>query len=109
MPIGVRYDVDGSTEHPITHGLTVLLKIIKDMEYSKPLFSKPLLYFTLPGFLLGAVGLYTGLTFLRNFYLGWSLHFGPTMLMILLTLVGVFMSFTVILLHSISGLIMHLK
>ena len=104
VPIGVRYDVDGSTENPLKHGLTVLLKIIKDMEYNKPLY-----YFTLPGFLLGVGGFYMGLNFLRNFFLGGGLNFGPTMLMILLTLVGVFMSFTGILLHSISCLIMHLK
>ncbi|MHC1756393.1 MAG: glycosyltransferase family 2 protein [Methanosarcina sp.] len=104
VPIGVRYDVDCSTENPIKHGLMVLLKIFKDMEYNKPLY-----YFTLPGFILGAGGLYMGLDFLRIFYLGGSLEFGPTMLMILLTLVGVFMIFTGILLHSISGLIMHLK
>lgn len=104
VPIGVRYDVDGSTENPIKHGLTVLLKIIKDMEYNKPLY-----YFTLPGFILAVVGLYMGVTFLRTFYLGENLNFGPTVLMILLTLVGVFMSFTGVLLHSIAGLIMQLK
>lgn len=104
MPIGVRYDVDGSTENPVKHGLTVLLKIVLDMEYNKPLY-----YFTLPGFLLGAGGFYMGLNFRRNFFLGGSLNFGPTMLIILLTLVGVFMSFTGILLHSIAGLLMHLK
>ncbi|KKG75472.1 glycosyltransferase family 2 protein [Methanosarcina mazei] len=104
VPIGVRYDVDGSTENPVRHRVTVLLMIFKDMEYSKPLY-----YFTLPGFLLGAGGFYMGLTFLRNFYLGGSLEFGPTMLMILLTIVGVFMSFTGVLLHSIAGLLMHLK
>jgi len=104
VPIGVRYDVDGSTENPVRHGLTVLLKIIKDMEYNKPLY-----YITLPGSILGIIGFYMGLTFLRTFYLGGSLNFGPTMLMILLTLVGVFMSFTGVLLHSISGLILRLK
>ncbi|MPN21613.1 hypothetical protein SDC9_168993 [bioreactor metagenome] len=104
VPIGVRYDVDGSTENPVRHGLTVLLKIIKDMEYDKPLY-----YFTMPGLIFAVVGLYMGLTFLRTFYLGGNLDFGPTMLMILMTLVGVFMSFTGVLLHSIAGLIMHLK
>jgi glycosyltransferase involved in cell wall biosynthesis len=104
VPIGVRYDVDCSTEHPVKHGLMVLLKIFKDMEYNKPLY-----YFTLPGFIFGACGLYMGLGFLHTFYLGGNLEFGPTMLMILLTLIGVFMVFTGILLHSISGLIMHLK
>jgi glycosyltransferase involved in cell wall biosynthesis len=104
VPIGVRYDIGSSTENPIKHGLTVLYRVFKDMEYNKPLY-----YFTLPGFVFGAIGLYMGLTFLRTFYLGGGLNFGPTMLMILLTLVGVFMSFTGIILHSISRLIMNLK
>lgn len=104
VPIGVRYDVDGSTEHPLRHGLTVLLNIFKDMEFNKPLY-----YFTLPGFLFVGIGLYMGLGFLRTFYLGGSLTFGPTVLMILLTLVGTFMSFTGIMLHSIAGLSTHLK
>lgn len=30
VPITVRYDVDGSTKNPVTHGVGVLLKIIKD-------------------------------------------------------------------------------
>ena len=30
VPITVRYDVDGSTKDPITHGVGVLLQIIKD-------------------------------------------------------------------------------
>ena len=30
VPITVRYDVDGSTKDPITHGVGVLLRIIID-------------------------------------------------------------------------------
>ena len=30
VPITVRYDVDGSTKDPVTHGVGVLLNIIKD-------------------------------------------------------------------------------
>ncbi|KKG79374.1 hypothetical protein DU43_15580 [Methanosarcina mazei] len=37
VPIGVRYDVDGSTENPARHGVAVLLKIFMDVVYSKPL------------------------------------------------------------------------
>ena len=33
VPITVRYDVDGSTKNPVTHGVGVLLKIIKDKIY----------------------------------------------------------------------------
>ncbi|MCL2157132.1 MAG: glycosyltransferase family 2 protein [Methanobrevibacter sp.] len=35
VPISVRYDVDGSTKNPISHGVKVLLKIIKNMELRK--------------------------------------------------------------------------
>ena len=30
VPITVRYDVDGSTKNPVTHGVGVLLTILKD-------------------------------------------------------------------------------
>jgi glycosyltransferase involved in cell wall biosynthesis len=98
VAIRVRYDVDGSTENPVRHGLSVLLNIFKDMESNKPLY-----YFPLPGLVLGAGGLYMGLGFLRTFYTGGNLNFGPTMLMILFTLVGVIMAITGILLHSIAS------
>jgi glycosyltransferase involved in cell wall biosynthesis len=68
-----------------------------DMELRRPLY-----YFTVPGILLAAVGVGMGLDFLRVFYHGGSLAYGPTLLMILLTLVGSFLAMTGIILHSIS-------
>ncbi len=100
VEIGVRYDVDCSTENPVSHGLRVLVKILHDMELRRPLY-----YFTLPGLLLAAVGIGMGLGFLRDFYLGETLRFGPTLLMIMLTLVGSFSAMTGVILHSISRLI----
>lgn len=100
VDIGVRYDVDCSTENPIKHGLKVLVNILQDMEFRKPLY-----YFTFPGMILGTIGLGMGLNFLQNFYNGGKLYFGPTLLMILLTLIGLFMAFTGIILHSMSRLI----
>jgi len=69
----------------------------------------PLYWFTLPGFVLFSVGLYIGLDLLRTFYLGGSLAFGPTFLMVILTIIGTGMTFTGILLHSISGLMRYLR
>jgi len=43
VEIGVRYDVDCSTISPIKHGLGVLLMVLKDIEFNKPLY-----YFTVP-------------------------------------------------------------
>jgi len=104
VDIKVRYDVDCSTENPVRHGLKVLVQILHDMELNRPLY-----YFTLPGILLTATGIGMGLGFLRAFYMGSGLMFGPTLLMIILTLVGTFMTFTGIILHSISRLILETK
>ncbi len=104
VDIGVRYDVDCSTENPISHGIGVLVKILRDMEFNRPLY-----YFTVPGIAIGGIGAYMGLTFLRTFYFGGALHFGPTMLMIMLTLIGTFMAFTGIMLHSMARLIRNLN
>lgn len=97
VDIGVRYDVDCSTENPLMHGLKVLTNILRDIELKRPLY-----YFTIPGMIFGMIGLIMGLIFLQNFYNGGKLYFGPTLLMILLTLVGTFMTFTGLLLHSMS-------
>ena len=52
VEIGVRYDVDGSKQNPVTHGVGVLLKILQDMEFNRPLY-----YFTLPGLIMIIIGL----------------------------------------------------
>jgi len=101
VEIGVRYDVDGSSEHPVTHGVRVLLKVLQDMELRRPLY-----YFTAPGLLMAGAGILMGLEFLRIFAHGGTLQYGPTLLMVLLTLVGSFMALTGVILHSISR-IMH--
>ncbi len=97
VEIGVRYDVDGSTINPIQHGLEVFVMVLKDIEFNKPLY-----YFTVPGMSLGIGGLYMGAHFLQTFAMGGGLQFGPTMLMILLIVIGTFMALTGILLHSVS-------
>lgn len=100
VEIGVRYDVDGSTLNPIKHGLEVFVTVLKDIEFNKPLY-----YFTVPGILLGIVGLYIGVHFLQNFTWGGSLLFGPTILMVLLIIAGSFLALTGILLHSLYGIL----
>lgn len=100
VDVGVRYDVEGSTENPVAHGVRILVTILQDMELRRPLY-----YFTLPGIVMATVGIGMGLEFLRGFFHGGSLQYGPTLLMILLTLVGSFLALTGIILHSISRMI----
>ncbi len=104
VEIGVRYDVNGSTEHPVAHGVRVLVKVLHDMELRRPLF-----YFTAPGMLMAGAGILMGLEFLRIFAHGGSLQYGPTLLMVMLTLVGSFMALTGIILHTISRIMYETK
>jgi glycosyltransferase involved in cell wall biosynthesis len=104
VEIGVRYDVDGSSENPVSHGLKVLVNILQDMELKRPLY-----YFTAPGIVMSTIGIAMGLQFLSIFYHGGALQFGPTFLMIMMTLMGSFMAFTGVILHSITRMINELK
>jgi len=98
IEIHCSYDVKrSSTKNPIAHGLNVLVNIFQNMEFRKPLF-----YFTIPGVIFAAIGLAMGLNFLRIFYLGGNLSFGPTLLMMILTILGCSMAFTGIILHTLS-------
>jgi glycosyltransferase involved in cell wall biosynthesis len=100
VPISVRYDVDGSTKNPISHGVKVLLKIIKDME-----FRRPLIYFTLPGFIIFLVGIISGFWFLNDYINGTSIKLGSTIITIMLVVIGLFLILNGIILDSIRKLI----
>lgn len=100
VPITVRYDLNGSTENPITHGVGVLLKIIKGME-----LRRPLIYFTLPGFIIFLIGIISEIWFLNDYLNGTSINFGPTVIAIMLIIVGLFLMLNGILLDSIRKLI----
>lgn len=100
VPIGVRYDVNGSKKHPLTHGIGVLVKVLQDMEFNRPLY-----YFTFPGIIMIIVGLLSGLIFFGSYLNHVSSSLAPTTLAALLTLAGTFIAFTGIILHSMSRMI----
>jgi glycosyltransferase involved in cell wall biosynthesis len=104
VEIGVRYDVGCSSEHPVAHGVRVLVKVLHDMELRRPLY-----YFTAPGLLMASAGIFMGLDFLQTFYHGGSLYYGPVLLMLLLTMLGSFMALTGVILHSISRIMYEFK
>ena len=100
VPISVRYDVNGSKKNPVTHGIGVLVKVLQDMEFNRPLW-----YFTFPGMILIAVGLISGLIFFGSYLNHESHTLAPTTLAALLTIAGTFIAFTGIILHSMSRMI----
>ena len=104
VEIGVRYDVDGSTKNPINHGMGVLIQIIDDLQFQRPLF-----YFTLPGAIITLAGIILGLMFFGDYLARSSDNIAsslaPSILAIMMTLAGGFLALTGILLDSMSKMI----
>ncbi|MCZ3367503.1 MULTISPECIES: glycosyltransferase family 2 protein [Methanobacterium] len=112
VEIGVRYDVDGSTKNPVSHGVGVLIRIIHNFQFQRPLF-----YFALPGIVITLIGIVLGLMFFGD-YLAKSSNsiassiapsaaysLAPTILAIMMTLTGGFLALTGIILDSMTKLI----
>lgn len=100
VPITVRYDVDGSTKNPISHGVKVLLKIMKDME-----FRRPIIYFTVPGIMIFLIGILPFISYLNSYMNGTSINFQILVIAIILVVIGLFLVFNGIILDSIRKLI----
>ena len=100
VEIGVRYDVNSSKLNPVSHGVGVLVKILQDMEFNRPLY-----YFTFPGLIMIIIGLLSGMLFFADYLGGGSHSLAPTILAALLTVFGTFISFTGIILHSMGRMI----
>ncbi|HYF98714.1 MAG TPA: hypothetical protein VD815_01340, partial [Candidatus Saccharimonadales bacterium] len=47
VPITVTYNGDGSTHHPISHGIAVVSHVVRYLS-----FKKPILFYGLPGLIL---------------------------------------------------------
>ena len=99
VDVSVRYDVGRSSTHPITHGLEVLVGVLRNIE-----FKKPLLAFTAPGLLLIGIGIALAAYVVQGFNAYGHVPNGPAILMLLVTIVGTFMVLTGIILHSLAGL-----
>jgi glycosyltransferase involved in cell wall biosynthesis len=100
VDVGVRYDVGRSSKHPVSHGLQVLTGVLRSIE-----FNRPLLAFTVPGLIFVAVAAGLAAFVIQAYYVVGHVVFGPTLLMLLLAVVGTFLVFTGIILHSVSALV----
>jgi glycosyltransferase involved in cell wall biosynthesis len=100
VEIGVRYDVANNKRNPISHGVGVLIKVINDMEFNRPLY-----YFTMPGLILILIGLVAGLVFFGDYLGGGSRSLAPTVVAGLICITGVFISFTGIILDTMTRMI----
>jgi dolichol-phosphate mannosyltransferase len=101
VPISCRYDIeDTSTHNPVVHGFKVLSGIITEVEYKRPLF-----YIGVPGIILIGAGLVDAGYLLSSYNSGNSLPFGPTILMLLLFMLGLLAVLSALNLHAMSKLL----
>lgn len=104
IPIKVRYDVDGSTYNPVSHGLDVLNSIMGLISQKRPL-----LFFGLPGFLLLILAAIFCFFVLSIFNETRAVAIGYSMIFMLCTILGVFSIFTGLMLWSIQNMLRKLK
>ncbi|PWB55414.1 MAG: dolichyl-phosphate mannose synthase [Candidatus Methanoperedenaceae archaeon] len=100
IEIGVKPSVECATQNNGNHILKTMVRMLEDIELCRPLY-----YLTIPGMVCTIIGMGLGLEILKDFFMGETLRFWPMLFMIVLTLLGVFMAFTGIILHSVSRLI----
>jgi len=102
VEVGVRYDVGQPARHPIHHSVRVLMKCYTIWREKAPLLLRDS-WIAIP------VGVTMGMESLHAFSQGQALEFLSMLMMIFITLVGMFMAFTGIILHSMSKLLHEFK
>ncbi len=101
VEIGAKYNRDNThKKNPVSHGVGVLVRILQDMEFNRPLY-----YFTIPGLILIAIGLIYGFYSFSEYLSGTNRSLAPTTIAALISLAGTFIAFTGVILHSISRMI----
>jgi dolichol-phosphate mannosyltransferase len=96
IPIECRYDLDGSTKKPVGHGLGVIVSILQYLEVQHAL-----LFFGVPGMIMLIAGSVVGLNVFFSYRASGFLPFGPTILMVLLLVLGVLSGMTGLILHAV--------
>jgi len=96
VPVGCRYDVEGSTEGSVKHGLGVVISIINYMEVEHSL-----LIFGVPGLVLVVIGLILGLRVYQTMIATGVLPIGSALITIMLLIVGSLLGITGLILHAV--------
>ncbi|HII93385.1 MAG TPA: glycosyltransferase family 2 protein [Methanosarcina sp.] len=98
VEIGTRYKFEDRVQAPGKYVLGVLRSVVRDIEANKPLY-----FYAVPGFALATCGFYMGLKFLEDLVFGIeSLHLWYILIMVFLSVAGVYMTVTGIVMHSMA-------
>jgi len=97
IPISITYTKDGSTLHPVAHGLGVFTRILVMISERRPFF-----FFGLGGAILIILGVISGVRVLQLLSTSGVLPVGTTMVAVLFLIIGAFSIFTGIILRALS-------
>ena len=100
VPITVSYNGETSTEHPVPHGIAVLMNTLKFVSVKHPI---P--FYGFPGVALVIVGSVLGYQFLDAYLNKQTIFLGSLMASIILFLVGTILCVTAVILFSMATLI----
>ncbi|WEL16731.1 MULTISPECIES: glycosyltransferase family 2 protein [unclassified Halorhabdus] len=94
----VNYDVeDASNINPISHGITLVMNILRTIEQDRPVT-----ILGIPGFCLSLLGIGFGYWTFSNYIATGTFPMGIAIASVFFGLAGVFASFTAIILHSLN-------
>ena len=100
VPITAKYEgLDTSTLKPGTHGMSVLGSIIKEIRSEHPL-----LYLGISGLIMTIVGVVFGLYSIEQYISVKALPFGPSLLAVMLTALGILFILVGLILNAISAM-----
>ena len=94
----IDYDVeDGSSHNPLSHGIHLVMNILKTVERDRPIT-----FLGIPGFVTTFAGLGFGYWTILNYMNSGGFPIGLAVTSMFLVLAGIFACFTAIILHSLS-------
>lgn len=100
VPIEVDYPHESSSTGPVRHAMSVIVSMVRYVETERPLA-----FFAVPGVILFIVGIALGIRVLDTYYSTpielRELPMGTALLTLLVTLLGVLLSFTGLILHAV--------
>jgi len=100
IPILVSYNGDTSTQHPVPHGIVVLMNTLKFISVKHPIA-----FYGFPGIALVIIGSILGYQFLDAYLHRQVVFLGTFMAAIIIFLVGTILSVTSVILFSMATLI----
>jgi len=105
VPISVRYDIKNtSTQNPVSHGISVLGKIIALISYRRPLPA-----FGIPGFILFVIGMVAASFAFAEYYETSKFPFTLSMVSAMLLIIGLLMGIAGLILNAMIVIVRESK